>query len=240
MQVVFDERHQIIGDHRQSAEKKLVLSPVFFEDGADLGDVFTFHRAHHVAVGLVIDLDLLKFPGFFGSQCSVFFLAAESVPGFSEFTVTLIIMEVDEQCGGFEVFTNQIVLVNRAVEKFLLCQFFVDPGRFEGRYVFQQLGNRLRRAFHKGDVEDRSHGFDPLQLFQVLAEITDRIQNTVRQKFPAWFVADHQEVRGVVPLIDQPCVFQVLVIFQQQGLGGGIDFQLARLITEERHSEQDQ
>ena len=191
-------------------------------------------------MGLVIDLDLLKFPSFFGSQCSVFFLAAESVPGFSEFTVTLIIMEVDEQCGGFEVFTDQIVLVNRAVEEFLLCQFFVDSRRFEGRYIFQQFRNRLGRAFQEGDVEDRSHGFDPLQLFQVLAEITDRFQNTVRQEIPAGSVTDHQEVRGVITLIDQPCVFQVLVIFQQQGFGGGIDFQLARLITEKRHSEQDQ
>ena len=88
-------------------------------------------------MGLVIDLDLLKFPGFFGSQCSVFFLATESVPGFSEFTVTLIIMEVDEQCGGFEVFTDQIILVNRAVEEFLLCQFFVDSRRLKSRYIFQ-------------------------------------------------------------------------------------------------------
>ena len=191
-------------------------------------------------MGLVIDLDLLKFPGFFGSQCSVFFLAAERVPGFSEFTVTLILMEVDEQCGGFEVFADQLVLVNWAVEEFLLCQFFIDSRRFECRYIFRQFRNRLGRAFQQGDVEDRSYGFDPLQLFQVLAEITDRFQNTVRQEIPARSVTDHQEVRCVITLIDQPCVFQVLVIFQQQGFGGGIDFQLARLITEKRHSKQDQ
>ena len=149
-------------------------------------------------------------------------------------------MEVDEQCGGFEVFTDQIVLVNRAVEEFLLCQFFVDSQRFKGWNIFQQFRNRLGRAFQEGDVEDRSHGFDPLQLFQILAEIADRFQNTVRQEIPAGSVADHQEVRGVITLIDQPCVFQVLVIFQQQGLRGGINFQLARLITEKRHSKQDQ
>ena len=72
-------------------------------------------------------------------------------------------------------------------------------------------------------------------MFEVLAEITDRFQNTVRQEIPAGSVTDHQEVRGVITLIDQPCVFQVLVIFKQQGLGGGIDFQLAAYLSLGKH-----
>ena len=63
-------------------------------------------------MGLVIDLDLLKFPGFFGSQCSRFFFTAESVPGFSEFTVTLIIMEIDEAELAAEFGVEDLTAVN--------------------------------------------------------------------------------------------------------------------------------
>ena len=149
-------------------------------------------------------------------------------------TVTLIIMEVDEQCGGFEVFTDQIVLVNRTVEEFalpVLCRF----PEIHGRY-FQQFRNRLGRAFQRGNARLKSR-IRPLQLFRSLLRL--RTVSKTRSDKRSSDVTDHQEVRGVITLIDQPCVFQSLSSSSKR-VSEEASISSLRLISEKRHSEKDQ
>jgi len=79
-------------------------------------------------VGLVVELDLFVMCSFLSAKFPGFFLTSKCISLIAKLSIAQIVVEIDDNPRGFEIFTDYVFLVDWAVEELFFGKFLVYIG----------------------------------------------------------------------------------------------------------------
>ena len=198
------------------------------EDGAYLRD-------RGARAGLVFLLGLFvvgaqtrEFLFLGGTQAAVNTLVEQLITQIGKSRQARVIFQDDLHRTDLAVGAHDQVAIQRAFGQFLARDIDFDGVGTQGFEIHAEVGHASGGAGQQRHVEHRDDVFDCRHLTQGVTQIADHAQRLRGEQIVLRHHRDKQEVAGLVAHRQLSVGAQVLITFQQQGIGRGIELEIAQ------------
>ncbi len=225
-QVVLDEGDHIVRDHGNAAQVECPFIPVTLHHRTGCGHGFVIAPGSLLLDFLIAVQGVCKLLLFRCSQSLCVLFDQQFVSSLLRIGQDNLVFQVDLQRRGPGILADQQVKEDGAGQQFLPCSIPVNVRVFQGAVVCGNLGQCAADDFHQRRVEQRKHRSDGRNLLQVFPQRMDGLKRRIREQVRVGSERHDQELLGFVPFVHLAQYAQVLVAFQDQGIGGGVQFEV--------------